>query len=163
MDDPLLLLVCACVAFMLGYGLRELISRHHRREERTYINGHDRPSLVAELTLAGAFSGAAVLSLTLAGGTLMPVDPDDLTSAVRYALVSTRATVVCPFHLDVIIRIGDDAAESHAWARARKIAKSDGTKWRAETLKNEFDRQLNEAADGCCPLCAQDHFRDPRL
>jgi hypothetical protein len=49
---------------------------------------------------------------------------DNLGSAVRYALMTTRATTVCPFHSDVTIRIGDDAAESHAFARARKIIKN---------------------------------------
>jgi hypothetical protein len=93
----------------------------------------------------------------------MSVDPDDLTSIVRYALESTRATAVCPFHLDVTVRVGDDAAESHAWARAQKIIKSDGTTWNAEALRKEFDQQLEKAADGCCPLCTQDHLIDPRL
>jgi hypothetical protein len=57
----------------------------------------------------------------------MPVDPDDQSAVVRYALETTRAIAVCPFHSDVTVRIGDDAAESHAWARARNIIKSDGT------------------------------------
>jgi hypothetical protein len=86
---------------------------------------------------------------------------DDLSSAVRYALVTTRATIVCPFHLDVIIRVGDDAAESHAFARARNIVKSDGTKWTPEALHREFRRQLSEAADGHCPKCVQ--WSDPVL
>ncbi len=38
---------------------------------------------------------------------------DNLESAVRYALLTTRATAVCPFHPDVIIRIGDGSAETH--------------------------------------------------
>lgn len=42
------------------------------------------------------------------------VHADDLTAVVRYALDTTRATIVCPFHDEVIIRVGDDAAESHA-------------------------------------------------
>lgn len=58
----------------------------------------------------------------------MLVDPDDVSAVVRYALESTRATAVCPFHLDVTVRVGDDAAESHAWARARNITRSDRTK-----------------------------------
>jgi hypothetical protein len=33
----------------------------------------------------------------------MSVDPDDLSSVVRYALESTHATAVCPFHLDVTV------------------------------------------------------------
>ena len=79
---------------------------------------------------------------------------DNLASAVRYALETTRATTVCPFHLDVIIRVGDDAAESHAYLRARNIIKSDGTKWEEIALREEFSRQLAEAADACCPRCA---------
>ena len=38
---------------------------------------------------------------------------DDLGSAVHYARETTHAIAVCPFHLDVTIRIGDDPAESH--------------------------------------------------
>ena len=33
---------------------------------------------------------------------------------MRYALETTRATAVCPFHLDVTVRLGDYNAESHA-------------------------------------------------
>ena len=85
----------------------------------------------------------------------MPVNnaADDLTAAVRHALETTRATAACPFHLDVMIRIGDDAAESHALERARKVIRSDGTTWASEALREEFARQLGEAADGRCPLC----------
>jgi hypothetical protein len=78
---------------------------------------------------------------------------DDLTAAVRYALETTRATAACPFHWDVIIRVGDDAAESHAFERARKMIRSDGTTWAPEALREEFKRQLSEAADGQCPRC----------
>jgi hypothetical protein len=67
---------------------------------------------------------------------------DNLGSAVRYALTTTVATTVCPFHTDMTIRVGDDAAESHAFARARKIIKTDGTKWEREVLMEEFGRQL---------------------
>ena len=83
---------------------------------------------------------------------------DNLDSAVRYALETTRATAVCPFHSDVTIRVGDDAAENHAYARARKIIKSDGTMWKREVLMEEIKRQLVDAADGECPQCA--HLRD---
>ena len=65
----------------------------------------------------------------------MSIDPDDLSAVVRYALETTRAIAVCPFHSDVMVRIGDDAAESHAWARARNIIKSDGIKWKADGLR----------------------------
>jgi hypothetical protein len=40
---------------------------------------------------------------------------------------TTRATTVCPFHDEVTIRVGDDAAESHAIERAKRITMSDGT------------------------------------
>ena len=79
---------------------------------------------------------------------------DDLASAVRYALTTTRATAVCPFHENVTIRLGDDAAESHAYVRASKIVKSDGTTWGHEVLREEIKRQLGEATDGTCPECA---------
>jgi hypothetical protein len=78
---------------------------------------------------------------------------DDLTAAVRNALETTRATAACPFHWDVIIRVGDDAAENHAFERVRKMIRSDGTNWASEALREEFSRQLAEAADGQCPRC----------
>jgi hypothetical protein len=80
--------------------------------------------------------------------------PHDLASAVRYSLETTRATAVCPFHANVIIRVGDDAAEGHAYGRARKIVKSDGTTWKREALLEEISRQLGEAVDRACPDCA---------
>lgn len=38
---------------------------------------------------------------------MMPedLDPDDLTAVLRYALDTTRATIVCPFHDDLTIRV----------------------------------------------------------
>lgn len=81
------------------------------------------------------------------------VHPDDLAAVVRYALETTRATMTCPFHDDVIIRVGDDAAESHALERSKRIVRSDGTTWDAKALREEFGRQLAVAADGRCPKC----------
>jgi len=86
---------------------------------------------------------------------------DDLGSAVHYALEATHAIAVCPFHLDLTIRTGDDAAEGHAFARARKLVKSDGTTWEGEALRKEFGRQLRKAADRYCPHCAL--LGDPEL
>jgi hypothetical protein len=83
---------------------------------------------------------------------------NNLDSAVRYALETTHARAVCPFHSDVTIRVGDDAAESHSYARTRNIIRSDGTKWKREVLIEEIKRQLGDAADGNCPQCA--HFRE---
>ena len=78
---------------------------------------------------------------------------DHLTSTVRYALETTRATAVCPFHADVTIRVGDDAAENHAYLRAKRVANADGTTCGREVLLEEFKRQLGDAADGHCPQC----------
>lgn len=80
---------------------------------------------------------------------------DDLAAVVHHALDTTRATTVCPFHDDVTIRVGDDAAESHALERANRVAKSDGTNWEPEVLREEIRRQLSLAADGRCPKCDQ--------
>ena len=81
------------------------------------------------------------------------VQPDDLSAVVRYALETTRATAVCPFHGEVIVRVGDDAAECHAVERAKRIVRSDGRTWEAKALREEFGRQLAVAADGRCPKC----------
>jgi alkyl hydroperoxide reductase subunit AhpF len=79
---------------------------------------------------------------------------NNLSSVVRYALETTRATTTCPFHWNVTIRVGDDAAESHAMARARNILRSDGAHWEETALRREFDRQLRKAADRYCPQCS---------
>ncbi|WP_439400005.1 hypothetical protein ACRQ5Q_41020 (plasmid) [Bradyrhizobium sp. PMVTL-01] len=81
----------------------------------------------------------------------MSVDADNLQLAVRFALLTTRAITVCPFHPDVIIRVGDDCAETHAYYRARNIVKSDGSRWDHDDLMDEIARQLVHAADGECP------------
>lgn len=79
---------------------------------------------------------------------------DDLIAVVRHALETTRATMVCPFHGEVIIRVGDDAAEGHAFERAKRIAKANLATWDADALRHEIGRQLAAAADGRCPRCA---------
>ena len=91
---------------------------------------------------------------------LLSVDSwtDDIASVVRYALTTTRATAICPFHDNVTIRVGDDAAETHAYVRATKVIKSDGTTWGHEALHKEINRQLDEAADGVCPECAANQY-----
>jgi hypothetical protein len=83
---------------------------------------------------------------------------DNLESAVCYALSTTHAIAVCPFHPDVTIRVGDDAAETHAFIRAKRIIRSDGTTWKRESLMGEMAHQLADAADGECPQCV--HERD---
>jgi len=79
---------------------------------------------------------------------------EELRSAVRYALDTTHAVAVCPFHLDVVIRVGDDAAETQAFLRAKNMRRSDGKPWKANALRRELKMQLAEAADHHCPLCA---------
>lgn len=90
------------------------------------------------------------------GGRLVTnrVETDDLARVVRYALETTRATMICPFHGDVIIRVGDDAAESHALERAKNVIKRDGLTCELEALRRELGRQLSQASDGNCPRCA---------
>ena len=61
----------------------------------------------------------------------------------------------------IAIDEANDAAESHAFARARKLVKSDGTTWEGEALRKEFGRQLGKAADRYCPYCAL--LGDPEL
>ena len=65
---------------------------------------------------------------------------DNLASAVRYALETTRAIAICPFHETVTVRVADDAAETHAYLRACNIIKSDGTTWEQEVLRKEIER-----------------------
>ena len=52
------------------------------------------------------------------------------------------------------LRLGDDAAESHAFKRAKRIVRSDGESWPSDALREEFGRQLGAAEDGRCPECA---------
>jgi hypothetical protein len=79
---------------------------------------------------------------------------DDLASVVRYALTTSARQRFARFHDSVTIRVGDDAAETHAYVRATKVIKSDGTTWEHEALHKEINRQLDEAADGVYPECA---------
>jgi hypothetical protein len=83
---------------------------------------------------------------------------DHLESAIRHVLLSTRATAACPFHPDVTIRVGDDAAETHAFYRARNLVKRDGTGWDHKLLIEEIARQLADAADRVCPQCSGKHL-----
>ena len=87
----------------------------------------------------------------------MPIDDDDgFELAVRNALLTTRAIAACPFHPDVTIRVGDDAAETHALYRARNLVKSDGAGWDHDLLVNEIARQLLAAAERVCPHCSDE-------
>ena len=83
-------------------------------------------------------------------------DADDLGSTVRRSLMTTRATAACPFHPDVTIRIGDTAAETHAFNRARNAFSNGRASWDHDLLVEEVARQLACAADGVCPRCASE-------
>jgi hypothetical protein len=84
---------------------------------------------------------------------------DNVDSAVRYALETTRATATCPFHEEVTVRVGDDAGETHAYLRACNIFKSDGTTWDREVLRKEIKRQLADAVDRVRPKCVAPRIR----
>lgn len=42
----------------------------------------------------------------------MPLHTENLESTMRYALLTTRAIALCPFHPEVMIRVGDSDAET---------------------------------------------------
>ena len=79
---------------------------------------------------------------------------DDAEGAARYALIKAKAIEACPLHEDVTIRIYDDSAERHAYALATTIAKQDGTYWMREEVMEAIKYELDMAADGECPACA---------
>jgi hypothetical protein len=83
---------------------------------------------------------------------------ENVEQAARAAVLRTRAVEPCPVHQDVLIRVGDPAAERHAYALARTIFKSDGTMFMREDLMLAIKDELELAADGECPACS--HFRD---
>jgi hypothetical protein len=83
---------------------------------------------------------------------------ENLETAVRNALLTTRAIAACPFHPNVTIRVGDDAAETHAFYRARNLV-GDGTGCDHDLLLKEISRQLADAADGECPQCSSERSR----
>ena len=78
----------------------------------------------------------------------------NLESAVRHALMTTHATAVCPFHPELTVRVGDDAAETHAFYRARNLVKCDSVGRDHDLLAEEFARQRDGAADRVCPHCS---------
>ncbi len=85
---------------------------------------------------------------------MSPKRQDHLRAVVRDALATTYATTTCPFHPDVTIRVGDDAAETHAFYRAKTALRSEGRNCDSAMLMNEIARQVSKAADGVCPKCS---------
>ena len=80
------------------------------------------------------------------------VRADHLTAVVRYALDTTRATIICPFHDEVIIRVAMTprrAMPSNALRESSEAMEGRGK----EIFREEFGRQLGAAADAYCPRC----------
>jgi hypothetical protein len=79
------------------------------------------PGLALTAAPARARGALRVGSPDATGSSTCPLKryADDLSATVRDALETTRAIAVCPFHSDATIRVGDDAAESHAYERAK--------------------------------------------
>ena len=75
----------------------------------------------------------------------MPIaaDADDLEFGRAPCTVDDAATAACPFHPEVTIRIGDIAAETHAFYRARNLVKMQRRRsWNHDLLMEEIARQL---------------------
>jgi hypothetical protein len=70
---------------------------------------------------------------------LMSVNADNLSAAVLYALETTRAIAVCPFHCDVIIRVGDDAAETHLLCAREGSSKAMARRGREKPFGKNLD------------------------
>ncbi len=79
----------------------------------------------------------------------------EMEDAARSAVLQVKAVEPCPIHRHVLIRIGDHNAERHAYARATTMLKRDGTMFKREDLMAAIKNELDMAADGECPECAQ--------
>ena len=79
----------------------------------------------------------------------------ELEVAAWSALQKAGAIKACNFHPDVTIRLGDDDAERKAYAIATNTLKRDGTIWLRAELMPAIKQQLDMAADGECPACAE--------
>jgi hypothetical protein len=83
---------------------------------------------------------------------------DALESMAREVLFQTRAIQNCRFHSDMIIRVGDDDAERHAYALATTKLKGDGTMFMREDVMDAIQSELDMAEDEC-PECGA-HMND---
>ncbi|WP_426037702.1 hypothetical protein [Brevundimonas sp. DC300-4] len=79
---------------------------------------------------------------------------DTVESAARYAVMKSGAVKACALHPTVILRVGDEGAERRAYALATNIMKSDGSLWMREDVMPAIKDELDLAADGECPRCA---------
>ena len=78
---------------------------------------------------------------------------DNVEDAAQSAALKSGAVVSCEFHPDVMIRVGDDDAERHAYALATNMVKADQGLDRKDVIEavNDF---LGQCADDECPACA---------
>jgi hypothetical protein len=79
---------------------------------------------------------------------------DEVEGAARHVLGKAGAIEVCERHPEVTIRLGDERAERHAYALATTMMRSDGSTWMREDVLEAIKDQLDAAADGECPHCA---------
>jgi hypothetical protein len=80
---------------------------------------------------------------------------NEMEDAARSALLETQAIVGCPVHKDVIIRVGDEDAERHAYALATSRINRSGSAWKREDLVLAIEEDLSMVADGECPECTR--------
>jgi hypothetical protein len=82
-----------------------------------------------------------------------------LEGAARHALAKAGAIEICPRHSDVIIRVGSEEKERHAHALA--LSRLPEAEWTQEDLVLAMNDDLERAAVGDCPICAQ--HKSPRF
>jgi hypothetical protein len=81
---------------------------------------------------------------------------DSCQVAAREALVRAKAITGCRFHSGVTIRVGDEAAERHAYALATNVMKKDGTiAFMREDVLSAIKYEL-EQAEHECPHCGRE-------
>jgi hypothetical protein len=77
-----------------------------------------------------------------------------LDTRARIALGEARAIRCCEFHSDVMIRVGDYGAERRAYAFATNSLKREAMSEFRPILMKAVNREIDMAADGECPVCA---------
>ena len=74
--------------------------------------------------------------------------------AARTALFATGALQTCPAH-GTTIRVGDEDAERHAYAKATNLLKASDDEWMRDEVVSAIADELIMAADDECPSCAK--------
>lgn len=78
-----------------------------------------------------------------------------LEEAAIAALLEAKAIEYCPAHGDVWMRLGDEDAESRAYAIATNRWKSGDLICEREELMDAIKEVLDQAADDECPECGE--------